>query len=134
MVYITALGVYLVCYSFTVKLCSAYGVYYCIWRISCVLQYYSEVMQCAWYILLHLAYILCATVLQRSYAVCTVYIIAFGVYLVCYSTTVRLCSAHSIYYCIWRISCVLQYYSEVMQCELCILLHLAYILCATVLQ
>ena len=63
-VYIIALGVYLVCYSITVKLCSAHGIYYCTWRISCVLRCYSEVMQCAWNILLHLAYILCATLLQ----------------------------------------------------------------------
>ena len=99
-----------------------------------MLQCYSKVMQCAQCISLHLAYILCATVLQRSYTVRMVYNTAFGVYFVCYSITVKLCSAHGIYYSIWRISCMLQYYSEVMQCELCISLHLAYILYATVLQ
>ena len=64
MVYILAFGVYLVWYGITIKMGRAHGVYHCIWRISCVLHYYSEVLQCAWHILLHLAYILCATVLQ----------------------------------------------------------------------
>ena len=111
MVYIIAFGVYLVCYGITVKLCSAHGVYFYIWRIYCVLQYYCRVMQCVWCIFLHLAYILYATVLQGiyavrmviflclryilyatvlqlSYAVHMVYITAFGVYLVRYSATV----------------------------------------------
>ena len=102
MVYITLFSVYLVYYIITVNSCSVYGVYYCILRnLVC----YSITVK------------LCS---------------AHGVYyciwhLACYNITVKLCSAHGVYYCIciWRISCVLLYYSEVTQCAWCILFQCA---------